>query len=113
MHVARAINSGDLPTRKPDEPFLLGASDVLRHSLIYDSVPLMALLFEWDAAKARTNLKKHGVAFEEATTIFGDPNAITIESTVLGGEHRFVTIGYSNYAILVVVVHTVGTIGYG
>ena len=66
----------------------------------------MALLFEWDAAKARTNLKKHGVAFEEATTIFGDPNAITIESTVLGGEHRFVTSGYSNYAILVVVVHT-------
>lgn len=79
---------------------------MLQHSLIYDSFPFMALLFEWDAAKARTNLKKHGVTFEEATTIFGDPNAITIESTVLGGEHRFVTIGYSNYAILVVVVHT-------
>ena len=59
-----------LPTRKPDEPFLLGANDVLQHSLIYDSFPFMALLFEWDAAKARTNLKKHGVAFEEATTIF-------------------------------------------
>ena len=59
----------------------------------------MALLFEWDATKARANLKKHGISFEEATTIFGDSNAITIESTVTGGEHRFVTIGYSNYAI--------------
>jgi uncharacterized DUF497 family protein len=65
----------------------------------------MALLFEWDAAKARSNLKKHGVSFEEATTVFGDPNAVTIDSDYVG-EDRLVTVGYSNRAILVVVVHT-------
>jgi len=32
---------------------------------------------EWDAAKARTNLKKHGVSFEEASTAFNDPLFIT------------------------------------
>ena len=31
--------------------------------------------FEWDAAKAQTNAKKHGVAFEEALTVFADPYA--------------------------------------
>ena len=66
----------------------------------------MALLFEWDASKARTNLKKHGISFEEATTVFGDPNALTTDSVVIDGEHRLVTLGYSNRAILVVVVHT-------
>jgi uncharacterized DUF497 family protein len=40
----------------------------------------MSLLFEWDASKARSNLKKHDISFEEATTIFGDRRAITIES---------------------------------
>jgi len=33
----------------------------------------MALTFEWDPAKAAANLKKHGVKFKEATTVFGDP----------------------------------------
>jgi uncharacterized DUF497 family protein len=33
----------------------------------------MALTFEWDPAKAAANLKKHGVEFKEATTVFGDP----------------------------------------
>jgi len=46
----------------------------------------MKLLFEWDAAKARSNFKKHGITFEEATTIFGDPRAITIESQRPSGE---------------------------
>jgi hypothetical protein len=33
---------------------------------------------EWDAAKARSNLTKHGVSFDEAATVFGDPLAVTI-----------------------------------
>jgi uncharacterized DUF497 family protein len=33
----------------------------------------MGYTFEWDARKAASNLKKHGVAFDEATTVFGDP----------------------------------------
>jgi uncharacterized DUF497 family protein len=32
--------------------------------------------FEWDAAKARENLKKHGVAFDEALTVFADPRSL-------------------------------------
>ncbi|MEB3251778.1 MAG: BrnT family toxin, partial [Cyanobacteriota bacterium] len=35
--------------------------------------------FQWNPQKARTNLEKHGVSFEEAVTVFGDPFALTIE----------------------------------
>ncbi len=67
----------------------------------------MKLLFEWDAVKARSNHKKHGVTFEEATTIFGDERAITIVSTVASREKRFVTIGKSLFGqLIIVVVHT-------
>lgn len=67
----------------------------------------MSLLFEWDASKARSNFKKHRVSFEEATTIFGDPMAITIESSVVSGEKRLVTIGRSSTGrFVIVVVHT-------
>ena len=38
----------------------------------------MALTVEWDPGKARTNLRKHRVSFEEASTVFGDPMSITI-----------------------------------
>lgn len=38
----------------------------------------MALLFEWDEAKATANLRKHGVDFFEAQTVFGDPNTLTL-----------------------------------
>ena len=37
------------------------------------------LIFEWDLKKAETNLKKHGVSFEEASTAFKDPLALTID----------------------------------
>lgn len=37
----------------------------------------MSLEFEWDEDKARRNLTKHGVSFEEATTVFGDPLALS------------------------------------
>jgi uncharacterized DUF497 family protein len=67
----------------------------------------MSLLFEWDASKARSNLKKHEISFEEATTIFGDPRAITIESSVLSGDKRLVAIGRSATGrFVIVVVHT-------
>jgi uncharacterized DUF497 family protein len=67
----------------------------------------MSLLFEWDASKAPSNLKKHGISFEEATTIFGDRRAIAIESSVVGGEKRVVTIGRSATGrFMIVVVHT-------
>lgn len=38
----------------------------------------MGITFEWDSDKAKANLRKHGVTFDEATTVFGDPLSITI-----------------------------------
>ena len=67
----------------------------------------MGIVFEWDNDKAKTNLDKHNVSFEESTAIFGDPNSITIESpdaTIV--EKRFVTIGISEGNRILVVVHT-------
>ena len=59
------------------------------------------------ARGVRSNLKKHGITFEEATTVFGDPRAITIESEVRTEEIRFVTIGVSGTGTLIIVeVHT-------
>jgi uncharacterized protein len=67
----------------------------------------MALTFELDTNKARRNLVKHGVSFEESSTVFGDPRALTIPDPVHSRlEARFVTIGTSHRAKLVVVVHT-------
>jgi uncharacterized DUF497 family protein len=63
--------------------------------------------FEWDPRKAATNLAKHGVSFEEASTVFGDPLAVTIPDPLhSAGEARFVTSGQSSNGRLVVVIHT-------
>lgn len=67
----------------------------------------MGLAFEWDDAKARSNRRKHGVSFEEAATIFGDPLSLTIEDPSHSvGEERFVIMGESARGRLVVVVFT-------
>ena len=67
----------------------------------------MSLLFEWDANKARANLRKHGISFEVAATVFGDPNAITVyDDSRSPEEDRYVTIGLSAAGPLVVVCHT-------
>jgi uncharacterized DUF497 family protein len=65
------------------------------------------LVFEWDEAKAKASLKKHGVSFEEASTVFGDPLSLTIEDPLHSGEEdRLVTIGQSVAGTFLVVVHT-------
>ena len=67
----------------------------------------MGIKFEWDAAKARLNLTKHSVSFEEASTVFGDRSAITIPDPVHSlAEERFVTIGVSDQGKILVVVAT-------
>ena len=38
----------------------------------------MSLTFEWDKSKEKENQKKHGISFEEATTVFGDPLSLTM-----------------------------------
>ncbi len=63
--------------------------------------------FEWDARKDRENQRKHGVSFQEATTVFGDPLAGTIpDPDHSRGESRYLTIGHSSNDRLIVVSHT-------
>jgi uncharacterized DUF497 family protein len=62
--------------------------------------------FEWDPKKATTNIKKHGVSFQEAATIFGDPLAITFDDPDHSiGENRYITFGLSLQKRLIVVSH--------
>jgi len=62
--------------------------------------------FTWHPAKAEQNLLTHGVSFQEATTVFGDPLAGTIPDPDHSvGEERLVTIGQSSAGQLLVVCH--------
>lgn len=65
-----------------------------------------ALRFEWDEAKAKANLKKHGVGFEEAKSVFLDDHARLIPDPDHSiDEERFVLLGYSASLKLLVVCH--------
>lgn len=63
--------------------------------------------FEWDAEKAASNFAKHGVSFEEASTVFGDWLATTVldPDHSVGGE-RWLTTGLSSQHRLIIVWHT-------
>ncbi len=64
----------------------------------------MALRFEWDARKARTNLRKHRVTFEEAATAFDDPMSVTVPDPDHSvGEERFILLGRTARGRLIVV----------
>jgi hypothetical protein len=63
--------------------------------------------FEWDEKKARSNLRDHGVSFDEAQTVFSDDFSITIPDPDHSfEEERFIIIGASNSRRLLVVVFT-------
>lgn len=63
--------------------------------------------FEWDAAKAAKNLRKHRVSFEEASSVFYDPLAVTgTDPDHSEAEERLVTFGLSSEGQLLVVSHT-------
>jgi uncharacterized protein len=63
--------------------------------------------FEWDPKKAVTNERKHGVAFQEAATIFSDPMAITFADPDHSfDEERDITFSFSILERLLVVSHT-------
>jgi hypothetical protein len=54
------------------------------------------VVYEWDAEKAKANLRKHDVSFEDAATVFLDPLALTFpDPDHSGGEKREITIGHS------------------
>jgi len=67
----------------------------------------MKLNFEWDEEKAKVNLKKHRVSFEEGTTIFLDPFSMTIpdpDHSIY--EQRYIDIGTSDKERVLAVVYT-------
>ncbi len=67
----------------------------------------MSLSFEWDEGKAKENLKKHRVGFDEATTIFTDPYSITVpDPDHSRDEQRYIDIGSSDKGRALVVVYT-------
>jgi hypothetical protein len=63
--------------------------------------------FEWDLKKARANRTRHGVSFEEATTVFRDPRMVTLYDGLHSTyEDRWITLGLSAAGRLLVVNHT-------
>jgi uncharacterized DUF497 family protein len=64
------------------------------------------LRFEWDEAKNATNRKKHGISFEEATTVFADEHALLLaDPDPSSEEDRFVLMGFSSSLRMLVVCH--------
>lgn len=62
--------------------------------------------FEWDKVKSETNAQKHNVSFEEAKTVFYDPDALIVhDPDHSDDEDRFVILGISQYLKLIVVCH--------
>ena len=62
--------------------------------------------FEWDAGKARRNIHKHGVLFEEASSVFYDPLALMgADPDHSEDEDRMVTFGVSSLGRLLVIAH--------
>lgn len=63
--------------------------------------------FEWDRDKAKKNLKKHMVSFDEAVTVFYDPLSATFDDPDHSDkEQRLITVGYSSHSQLLLVAHT-------
>lgn len=67
----------------------------------------MEIKFEWDKEKADTNLKKHKISFEEAKTVFYDPNALLIADPDHSEikEDQFIIMGLSSKSRLLIVCH--------
>jgi uncharacterized DUF497 family protein len=65
------------------------------------------MIFEWDKNKAARNLKKHGVSFDDPTTVFGDPLALSFPDLENSDEEdRFLTLEQTSGGIFVVISHT-------
>ena len=64
--------------------------------------------FQWDRAKAESNARKHGIAFEEAVTVFADPLALVIEDESDPANARIVGVSVMSRLLLVVFVERAG-----
>ena len=62
--------------------------------------------FEWDSSKNKANIAKHRVSFEEARTVFSDPDALIIDDPDHSrSEERFIILGLSTLLRVLVVCH--------
>ncbi|GAB5415819.1 MAG: BrnT family toxin [Congregibacter sp.] len=61
--------------------------------------------FSWNPTEAKSNLKKHGVSFEEAKSVFYDECAVQFYDEAATDEDRFLLLGLSNNSRVLVVVH--------
>ena len=68
---------------------------------------MTGIRFEWDERKNRINLRKHGVAFEDAALAFDDPFRVSRLDRVVDGEERWQTFGRIGPVLLLMVAHTV------
>jgi uncharacterized DUF497 family protein len=67
---------------------------------------MVMTFFSWDDNKNQINIRKHGISFEEAVTVFQDENAILIsDENHSDQEDRFLVLGESNHPHLLVVCH--------
>lgn len=67
---------------------------------------MKSLKFEWDSAKALSNIKKHGVSFEEARTVFDDDYGRLLQDPEHSDEEeRFILLGMSYTLKILTVVH--------
>ena len=65
----------------------------------------MPMEFEWDANKAQSNLRKHGVRFEDAVLVFDDPQHLSRQDRHENGEYRWQTIGLVHGIVVILVAH--------
>jgi uncharacterized DUF497 family protein len=71
-------------------------------------------MFSWDTQKAIANYEKHGVPFEEASTVFGDPEALNWEDLAHShGEARFKRLGRSIEGRILLIVYTIRKVKSG
>jgi len=62
--------------------------------------------FEWDPAKDEVNREKHGVGFTEASEVFSGPSMSAIDTRLVYGEERWITIGRTLRGSVLVIAHT-------
>jgi len=70
--------------------------------------------FEWDNQKAKANVRKHRISFERATTVFRDPNLLSIpDEEHSESEERWITIGLDETGSLLVLSHKFESVSQG
>jgi uncharacterized protein len=82
-----------------------GRSSSVNIAHLVNNKKQLDIKFEWDENKNRKNLEKHKINFEEAKTIFDDPDAIEMEADH-NGEYRIIRIGKTATKFILLVVYT-------